>query len=405
MMRSEIDTSNSTYGIGSTDFSRENVSCLPDPASQLHTTVIFQCSVVIIGIIGVLANGLVIWVHYRSRSEDTRRASNSLMLNQLFSDLCSCVFLIVTYVWKLTNVKLEGISNVVLCFFIGSKNLQWTCINSSITNLTFIALERYVKIVHPIWQRNCFRKWITMTYVSIVISWIVGILTNFPSTWISTDFSDGNCEAYVIWSYQDAVWYGIFYVLVSYILPIIILILCYSHIWLAIRGRTKVGTSVYLDKGLKKVAVLNVPFPSTKNEEFAWCSRNLAFGGASNVCQSQAAASTHTRKGGERRINDQTITRTCPRIEQKPKSEHTLLKTMLMITIFFTFSWCPNNVYFILVSVDRSGNFSMTSDMWYASLFIAFLSQCLHPFIYGATTKNVKMYMKHFIRWPALILC
>ena len=51
-----------------------------------------------------------------------------------------------------------------------------------------------------------------MTYISIVISWIVGILTNFPSTWISTDFSNGKCEAYMVWSYQDALGYGIFYV-------------------------------------------------------------------------------------------------------------------------------------------------------------------------------------------------
>ena len=184
-MNFETGTPNSTCEIGATYFLHENVS---DPASELRTTVIFQSSVVIIGIIGVLANGLVIWVHFRSKPEKNRKSSNSLMLNQLFLDFCSCFFLIVTYVWKLANVKMEGILNVVLCFLIGSENLQWTCLDSSTTNLVFIALERYVKIVHPIWQRNCFRKWTMMTYISIVISWITGILINFPSTWISTDF-------------------------------------------------------------------------------------------------------------------------------------------------------------------------------------------------------------------------
>ena len=121
--------------------------------------------------------------------------------------------------------------------------------------------------------------------------------------------------------------------------------------------------------------------------------------GASNVCHSQAAASTQATTWGERTVTvDQTSSVKFPRTEQKPRGEHTLLKTMLMITILFTVSWCPNNVYFFLLSVDRSGNFSMTSDVWYASLFIAFLSQCLQPFIYGAALKNVRMYMKHFIR-------
>ena len=88
-MNFETDTHNSTYESGGTDSHHENAS---DPASELRTTVIFQSSVVIIGIIGVLANGLVIWVHFRSKPEKNRKSSNSLMLNQLFLDLCSLFF-------------------------------------------------------------------------------------------------------------------------------------------------------------------------------------------------------------------------------------------------------------------------------------------------------------------------
>ena len=78
-----------------------------------------------------------------------------------------------------------------------------------------------------------------MTYASIAISWLVGILSNFPSTAVSTNWTDGNCEAYSIWSQEDGFAYAIFLFVGNYIVPLVIFIYCYTLIYLAIRKRTK----------------------------------------------------------------------------------------------------------------------------------------------------------------------
>ena len=125
--------------------SNQNHDGVTDPfqtAQALRSAVVFQSCVIAIGFIGALANGLVIWILTRSTFNKDRKASNTFMLNQLFLDLCSCLLLMLSCIWKLAGARLQGRLNMVLCFLIGSENLQWTCINSSIANLVFIALER-----------------------------------------------------------------------------------------------------------------------------------------------------------------------------------------------------------------------------------------------------------------------
>ena len=109
----------------------------------------------------------------------------------------------------------------------------------------------------------------------------------------------------------------------------------------------------------------------------------------------QATAENSSNTG----LDQKSIEKSSSGVEHKHESEDTILKTALMITILFTVSWCPNNVYFFLLSIHRTGNFSMSSDLWYVCLFVAFLSQCLHPFIYGAKLRRVRIYITNAIRY------
>ena len=397
--------------------SNQNHDGVTDPlqtAQALRSAVVFQSCVIAIGFIGAFANGLVIWVLTRSNFNKDRKASNTFMLNQLFLDLCSCLFLMLSCIWKLAGARLQGRLNVVLCFLIGSENLQWTCINSSIANLVFIALERYVKIVHFIWHRNHYRAW--MTYASIAISWSVGILTDFPSTAVSTNWTDGNCEAYSVWSQQDGFGYGVFLFVGNYIVPLIIFIYCYTHIWLTIRKRTKTDITDKKSGKVYRNDIITLDQNQTPGNQVevkvfsAGHGQNRTYEGSSKVHQKQttkhnqmtktntsgriqAAAENSSNTGQDQK----SIEKSSPGVGHKHGSEDTILKTTLIITILFTVSWCPNNVYFFLLSIHRTGNFSMSSDLWYVCLFVAFLSQCLHPFIYGAELRKVRIYITNAI--------
>ena len=138
---------------------------------------------------------------------------------------------------------------------------------------------------------------------------------------------------------------------------------------------------------------------------------NLACGGSPECPQKPAAEQKQTEKTGTQEGCQSTmenasstgqvrrsVEKCSSGVEHKDSSDDTLLKTTLMITILFTVSWCPLDLYFFMLCVDCCGNFSMTSDLWYASLFIAYLSQCLHPFIYGAKLRNVRIYITNMTR-------
>jgi len=42
-----------------------------------------------------------------------------------------------------------------------------------LVNLSAITIERYLKVVHPVWAKNRLRKW--MTYAVIPFAWVVGV--------------------------------------------------------------------------------------------------------------------------------------------------------------------------------------------------------------------------------------
>ena len=177
-MNYELSPMSSTESYGNEyQNSSDQSTVATNSASQTNT--VFQCIVLVMGMIGATANGFVIIILVRSES-GKKKAASSFIINQLALDLFSCVSLILTYIWKLAQVKLTGVWNFILCLTIGSEDILWMGINGSITNLVFITLERYAKIVFPMWHRNYYRNW--MTYICIGLAWLNGFLTNFPTT-------------------------------------------------------------------------------------------------------------------------------------------------------------------------------------------------------------------------------
>ena len=66
---------------------------------------IFLYSVIIVGIVGTLANGIVIMIFLKQSVGTKLSTSNKLILNQMTIDLISCMSLILVYGWKVGNVK------------------------------------------------------------------------------------------------------------------------------------------------------------------------------------------------------------------------------------------------------------------------------------------------------------
>ena len=102
---------------------------------------LFEGIVVLLGLLATLANGLVMSVLiYVNRHN--RKPTNALIVNQMSTDLFSCVSITVTYSVKLQNYYLIDRWGYLLCKFITIEYFIWIGLNASVVSLCFITLER-----------------------------------------------------------------------------------------------------------------------------------------------------------------------------------------------------------------------------------------------------------------------
>ena len=117
-------------------------------------------SAVITGVIGCFANGSVLFLLVVNKKL-RKQSSTFLVKFQIVVDLFSCLILIVSYALKLmldvggTRMKRWGLAVCIL--FVGD-GLAYTSAYTATTNLGFIALERYVKVVHAVKHRTYVRR-------------------------------------------------------------------------------------------------------------------------------------------------------------------------------------------------------------------------------------------------------
>jgi len=204
-------------------------------SSSRGSAVYFECFVVVIGVIGTAANGLVLYALMASK----QHKKHELIVNQNALDLYSCLFLIITYGLKLANVPLTGSVGYWLCMLILNENLLWCGVSAAFLNLTLITIERYLKVVHAVWSKTNVRKW--MIYSGMAFAWISGFVHQIPVAFESSAVINGACLGYVIWKNPTTgMAYVIFYFLISYVIVLVIFIFCYGKILVAIRRQARV---------------------------------------------------------------------------------------------------------------------------------------------------------------------
>ena len=293
----------------------------------------FQYSVIIIGIVGTLANGIVIMIFLKQSIGTKMSTSNKLILNQLSIDLISCMSLILVYGWKVVNVKLNRSWSYLSCGLIETETLIWSPAISSIMNLIFITLERYWKIVHnSLYQKN-YRNWITVMLISL--AWIIGYGLFFSVTFATVNFSNGICLSMDFPRHLDLVIFTDVSFVVQYIIPVFIFVVCYGHILVTMKASSK-----------------NFDNP----------------------------------EGGEASENIRVM---------HYRHQMAVIKMMIMIIVSFVVCWALSNILSLLMTVyPQSFGWVWNSSIWYASVFAGLLEACIHPFIYGARVDLVRNYVK-----------
>ena len=225
-----ISSSNSTASSRSTN----------SPSVVSRDVIVFQIFVVLIGIIGFMANGVTLSALSSSKLIANKNTTRFL-LNQLLLDLLSCLALVITYISKLANITFtdDAPGSFFLCVSINGELFIWILLNNSTANLMAITLERYLMIVHSISHRNHYRSW--MTSVAILATWIYGSALTLPSTLISTQVENGQCATGVIWkSLMLRKLRSWMYFTFIYIVPVVVFGYCYARIVGVIRRQMRV---------------------------------------------------------------------------------------------------------------------------------------------------------------------
>ena len=116
--------------------------------------------VVFTGTVGCFANGVVLAALIVDKKL-RNNASTFLIKYQIGLDCIACLLLIVSYSLKIklwySPDTMRKWGNTMCAMFVGD-GLVKMCFNAASFNLAMIALERYVKIVHPVRHRSHFQK-------------------------------------------------------------------------------------------------------------------------------------------------------------------------------------------------------------------------------------------------------
>jgi len=281
-----------------------------------------ECAIVVIGIVGAAANALVLYAMIVSK----QHTKQLLIYHQNVFDLCSCLLLVLTYTLKLCNIYLSGTLGYWLCMILLSEGLLWCSILGATINLMSVTVERYLKVVRPVWSKRLLRK--PVKCEAVAFAWITSIVYNMTLVFSTSAVKDGICYGYVIWkSRLAAIIHGIWNFVSFTVIVLLVFILCYWRILVVIRRQARVMAS--------------------------------HSGPGSNAGQSH---SNHVQSN--------------------------VVKTMITVCALYVISCVPQNVYFLITHFNS--NFKFFESGYHALVFISFFYICANPFIYAVKFDPVR---------------
>ena len=191
-----------------------------------------------------------------------------------------------------------------------------------------------MKVVHPFWSKKNLKRWVV--YAAMGFAWFAGFVTIAPVSFITSRVQDGFCIAYLESPVTEYIYGGCIFVL-FFFLPLAVFIYCYGRIVVVIRRQMRV------------MAGNNVE-------------------GSSQMNASQA---------------------------QSKRVKWNVIKTMIIVSVAFIVSWCPINVYSLIVTI--SGPTSNSAIVYYPMVFLIYFNVCVNPFIYATKHEGVRHQLARLI--------
>ncbi len=287
----------------------------------------------VVSSVGVLDNAFVVFV-ILSYIPMRKRLTNIYIVNQSILDMTASIIFLLGIDDRVYNRIFNGVFGNFYCIVWKSGALLWGCFIGSTFNLTTITLDRFFELVHPLWHKHVMTR--KKVYIIILSIWLAGLCYGFLYNGTTSRMVNGKCLIIAIWpSHGSITVAAIFDFLIPFILPVIIMVYCYSKMALTLKSRV-------------------VP------------------------------SDTEHMSQSERR-----------RKEKMVRVRSNILKTLAVVCFSFVLCWAGNQVWFFLFGLGYSLDFS--SPFYTLSVFAVCVNCAINPFIYMMKYQHFQQAVKKVV--------
>ena len=204
-------------------------------SSQRGIEFYFRCAVIVVALVATAANGLVLYALFASK----QHKKLIVIVHQIIVELFTSSATLLIYFLKFFYIYFTGSVGYWLCALLYGEGLLWLGNSASIFSLTIITIERYLKIVYPVWSKNKLKIW--MIYSAMAFAWIISVIAFVGERFPHSIVINGVCLAFVtLNNYPAMVTIIIYKYLAYYVIPIFIFVFCYWRILLVVRRQARV---------------------------------------------------------------------------------------------------------------------------------------------------------------------
>ncbi|XP_033127453.1 cholecystokinin receptor-like [Anneissia japonica] len=190
---------------------------------------VFKTVQLIQGILGIIENIVIIIAFIRVKK--IRTITNIFILNLSVTDFVTAV---ATIPMPAPHPVPDTLAGELYCRIIGSNFFLWTAIKASVLTMVAVTVERYASIVAPLRHRGFSMR---RAVVIITLAWVVSIIVNSFSLSVTRNVG-GTCKD--VWPgeiFQKFI--GLIIFLLTYLLPLIIMIVAYATMFYVLRKQDR----------------------------------------------------------------------------------------------------------------------------------------------------------------------
>ena len=317
----------------------------------MEPVLVLRIAKTIIGIFGILGNGLVCFVIYRVK--DMHSLTNTLIFNQAVIDFISCLFMLVHSNVPNPSSIPQGLAGKFYCQLWNAPVLLFCLLVASTFNLIVITLERYFAIIYPFRYLKLFTRRKSMFLIAGV--WIVAFAYKLNDM-ARYDQQDGQCITKAV-SWKIIL--GVIQFAIQYFLPLTVMMIAYGHIMIMLRNNER---RIAQTIGIQHNG--HGPSPGAGNQ-----------GGGHDATMRRF----ETLDKGLRRARRNTF------------------KTLLLVYVAFLICWTPNQIIFFLwnlgLPVDNS------STVYRMTVIMASSNSAVNFIIYGLKYRQFRQGVRRLFGW------